>query len=477
MSSSPMVPEGSGSVRQQDSYPVLCFSPGAHKQPSTPPLIFSTKLPPPSPKDKFGLPASYMYNDSMGDFSTGGAMKQDSYTNFRFEDTPVYLGRDGPSGEMNSPNTPSVHSLQMELDQSNPAYNLPSLESTPLLGPQDDGVGVVRVKDQVKLPSDWEEGGASDSNLNGNVELSPQVIHRALQSKCRFIAFPSHLPPANHPTSGQVDLALFIGQVRFETSPAELIWLIHRTCGACASHLESRGAGCYLLYLKSQADLALVRGLHKRILFDIGGVWLARSPEEVDALCEYVAVEAPALSKKARLPRDSMVVEELKVDATSGNSHNNSGGNSYGMAYGGHHSGGGQYHHSHHGGGNKRNSGVNGMLPPPPPPHLHGAMLNGGALMGLGAGGVRRGGGGGAGAGVPAGVVPVGPVGSGAAGMPPPAYFSDPVMGPVAAAGPRGAGNMTTAYFTTTPYPTAPTQRVGSQQPLQFVPMPPQFHG
>ncbi|KAG5475559.1 hypothetical protein LSCM4_04141 [Leishmania orientalis] len=175
--------------------------------------------------------------------------------------------------------------------------------------------------------------------LDTTFELPPEVVHRSLKDRCRFIQFPSNLPGfsksgtlgtnANNGTnsssngssgsggSGESSLpiALFIGQVRFETTAAELLWLVHRTCGACASHLESRGAGCYLLYCKSEADLTLVRSLHKRILFDIGGVWLARTADEVDAMCEYIALDAPLLSKKARLPRDSMVVEELKADA------------------------------------------------------------------------------------------------------------------------------------------------------------------
>eukprot|EP00796_Vickermania_ingenoplastis_P008738 gene8738-6144_t len=289
--------------RKQDSYPVLCFSPN-HK-PTTPPLVFSTKLSP-HIRENYSLPSgTYMMNDSLGDYGT--ANKQDSYTGFRFEDTPVNNNTHSPSGR-DSPYTVSVQSeLQMELEAANPAYLLPSERSTPINVVEGD----LDKREPMRIP-DWDPG-----DINVVSELAPQVVHRALQSKCRFIAFPSSLPPVNHSNTGQVDLALFIGQVRFETSPAELIWLIHRTCGACASHLESRGAGCYLLYLKSQADLVLVRSLHKRILFDIGGVWLARSPEEVDALCEYVAVEAPALSKKARLPRDSMVVEELKMEANS----------------------------------------------------------------------------------------------------------------------------------------------------------------
>ncbi|KAG5475299.1 hypothetical protein LSCM1_03412 [Leishmania martiniquensis] len=174
--------------------------------------------------------------------------------------------------------------------------------------------------------------------LDTPFELPPEVVHRSLKDRCRFIEFPASLSatkagtPAHNAINGTnsssngssgsagsgentLPMALFIGQVRFETTSAELLWLVHRTCGACASHLESRGAGCYLLYCKSEADLRLVRSLHKRVLFDIGGVWLARTASEVDAMCEYIALDAPLLSKKARLPRDSMVVEELKADS------------------------------------------------------------------------------------------------------------------------------------------------------------------
>ncbi|KAG5501418.1 hypothetical protein JKF63_03231 [Porcisia hertigi] len=186
--------------------------------------------------------------------------------------------------------------------------------------------------------------------LDTTFELPAEVVHRSLKDRCRYIHFPADLPAfpkagthgsnansGNNTTSnggigsggaGEASppIALFIGQVRFETTAAELLWLVHRTCGACPSHLESRGAGCYLLYCKSEADLTLVRSLHKRVLFDIGGVWLARTANEVDTMCEYIALDAPLISKRARLPRDSMVVEELKMDAVNSSSRRTHGG-------------------------------------------------------------------------------------------------------------------------------------------------------
>ncbi|EAN93235.1 hypothetical protein, conserved [Trypanosoma cruzi] len=145
--------------------------------------------------------------------------------------------------------------------------------------------------------------------------LPPTVVHRGLYGKCRFILFPllsafEVLPP---PPAGK-SFPLFVGQVRFETTPAELIWLFRRTSGACAITIEGRGNGCFIVHLQSESERSLVRQLHRRVLFDIGGVWFARSSEEVDSLCEYVALNGPYLSKQAKLPRDSMVVEDIKVE-------------------------------------------------------------------------------------------------------------------------------------------------------------------
>ncbi|RNF06777.1 hypothetical protein TraAM80_03698 [Trypanosoma rangeli] len=162
---------------------------------------------------------------------------------------------------------------------------------------------------------------ASRTGFNTNAllqdPLPSTVVHRALHGKCRFIQFPQLAPfePPPQPPA-RTTFPLFVGQVRFETTQAELIWLIRRTSGACVLTVEGRGSGCFIMHLQSEAERGLVRQLHKRILFDIGGAWFARSSEEVDGLCEYVALRGPYLSKQAKLPRDAMVVEDIKVDST-----------------------------------------------------------------------------------------------------------------------------------------------------------------
>ncbi|KAH9593071.1 hypothetical protein LSM04_008806 [Trypanosoma melophagium] len=119
--------------------------------------------------------------------------------------------------------------------------------------------------------------------------LLPTVVHSALYGKCRFISFPTLPLYEAPPPPPQGSFPLFIDQVLFETTTAELMWLFHRTCGACSITIKCRGIGCFILHLKSESERALVRHLHKRILFDIGG--------------------------QAKLPRNSMVVEDIKVDS------------------------------------------------------------------------------------------------------------------------------------------------------------------
>ncbi|KPA80872.1 hypothetical protein ABB37_04284 [Leptomonas pyrrhocoris] len=332
----------------------------AAQHPPTPPLVFTTQFggTPPHQQDPlatspFVEPLQVNYQAVLG--------RRNSSTLVELEDSPITVTcRTKGTGR-----SPYVAPIQGEIPSEgervgrhNPytfsfsGNTSPAQVSTPTQGlaPNNFNGGLYLgpvVMDQHTADAYLTHGHSK--RLDTQFELPPEVVHRSLKDRCRYIQFPANLPAnpksgaqaGGNPTSGNagsqgnsgsmgtgagagsaessLPIALFIGQVRFETTSAELLWLIHRTCGACASHLESRGAGCYLLYCRSEADLTLVRSLHKRILFDVGGVWLARTADEVDALCEYVALDAAVLSKKSRLPRDSMVVEELKADALNSN--------------------------------------------------------------------------------------------------------------------------------------------------------------
>lgn len=121
---------------------------------------------------------------------------------------------------------------------------------------------------------------------------------------------------AELPTSSH---CLFMGHLKFETTPADVRWMLKRLCGVTALRAEFRGNGCCVVYLASEADEMAVRSLNRRVLFDHNGVWFARTAAAVDVLMDYVEKILPRLCGKygrhrpcLRLPRDSLVVEDSR---------------------------------------------------------------------------------------------------------------------------------------------------------------------
>ena len=153
------------------------------------------------------------------------------------------------------------------------------------------------------LPS----GAASTVGGESQSTWSEHLAH--LDGRLEYIELPT-LQAVDHPTPDSAQI-LFLGHMRFETTGAELRWLIRRFAGVSVLKAESRGSGCFNVYLANEADAQKVRGLHKRMLFDHRGVWFARTPEETGFLADYVDhVLARMGKKRLRLPKDCMVVEE-----------------------------------------------------------------------------------------------------------------------------------------------------------------------
>lgn len=120
-----------------------------------------------------------------------------------------------------------------------------------------------------------------------------------------------HQPTSSH--------CLFMGHLKFETTPGDVRWLLKRLCGVTALRAEFRGNGCCVVYLANESDEMAVRSLNRRVLFDHNGVWFARTAAAVDVLMDYVEKVLPRLSGKfgrhrpcLRLPRDSLVVEDSR---------------------------------------------------------------------------------------------------------------------------------------------------------------------
>lgn len=138
------------------------------------------------------------------------------------------------------------------------------------------------------------------------------IFHSPLVGHCEFIQ-PPQIPNCDYPTPSFPCYRLFLGQIRFETTAAEVRWIVEYICGVRALKVESRGIGCFLAYFRTPDDMTRVQHLHKRVLFDHSGIWFARSDSQAEYLAGYVAKNLSHIGRGFRLPKDMMVVEEEKL--------------------------------------------------------------------------------------------------------------------------------------------------------------------
>jgi hypothetical protein len=140
--------------------------------------------------------------------------------------------------------------------------------------------------------------------------ISHPTEHGAfLDEKLEYIVPPS-LSPIEHETPANAR-TVFMGHMRFETTAAEVRWIVRKLTGVTPLKAEPRGKGCFLLHLNSESDEAAVRGLHHRILMDHHGVWVARNAQEQQVLADYVefVLTRNRNLKRLHLPKDCVCVE------------------------------------------------------------------------------------------------------------------------------------------------------------------------
>lgn len=163
--------------------------------------------------------------------------------------------------------------------------------------------------------------GASDGSRTPPVDpVDPWVAgykpeHAFLAGSCEYIV-PPKINPVEHETPLRAR-TLFVGQLKFETTPAEVRWIIHSLLGVTALKVDARGPGCFVVYLATEADELAVRTLNRRILMDHTGFWFARTQDGCDAMIDYVEKVLPRLGlgnkkRSLHLPRDCIVVEESR---------------------------------------------------------------------------------------------------------------------------------------------------------------------
>ncbi|KNH05148.1 nesprin-1-like protein [Perkinsela sp. CCAP 1560/4] len=173
----------------------------------------------------------------------------------------------------------------------------------------------------------FNEYYTSHNALNSNITINPATEN------------------VKHP-----EFSLFIGQTTYRTTPSVLYYIFNVVCGIEILEVEiMRKQPCafFYVYLRSDADVKLSIGkLHKRILFDLHGVWFAQNDREAERLQEFVRNERDRMFPVLPLPKQCMVVEKR---------------NNYGMAASNvHHHRPEPYRHAH-------------RPSPQPPYHYHAA--------------------------------------------------------------------------------------------------------
>ncbi len=150
------------------------------------------------------------------------------------------------------------------------------------------------------------------------------TLHRSLAGHVNFEPFPpcSRANPRlrfdKHCCS-----RLFVGQIPYATPPAEVEWMVFAATGRRAYFTEtiqrwtgSRAPkGCAHTYCLPADAAHIVRHLHRRMLVDDTGVWIAADAQQCAALGEYCAAmkAAPTLRFRDR-PYQPVVVELATSD-------------------------------------------------------------------------------------------------------------------------------------------------------------------
>jgi len=131
--------------------------------------------------------------------------------------------------------------------------------------------------------------------------------HEYLAGQCEFLDFNSGCRIDQYPATGR-QFKLFVGHLTFEITAPQLRWIIHMLTGVTSGKIETRGLGCYMVFLQNEEELWTVKGLHKRALFDNGRVWFARNALQEGILSHYAA--SYLVGMHSHLPSGLMVVDE-----------------------------------------------------------------------------------------------------------------------------------------------------------------------
>lgn len=114
-------------------------------------------------------------------------------------------------------------------------------------------------------------------------------------------------------TSPQGLVRLFVGQTTYYATPRLLRWVVHEVCGVRVRFVEvmrAQPSAYFYLHVRTVEDRdRIILTMHKRVLFDSRGCWLAEGIEQAQAMASFIAGERKSVVPMVPLPRESMVVE------------------------------------------------------------------------------------------------------------------------------------------------------------------------
>jgi hypothetical protein len=142
------------------------------------------------------------------------------------------------------------------------------------------------------------------------------VEYACLTGLLEYIALPSWVRgPAEFSSMSPAPcgLRLFVGQTTYDTTPRTLRYIVYavsRVHLVFVDTMRRQPSACFYAYCATEADRsAVVAAMNKRVLFDVGGVWVARTPAEEQLLNDFLLYIRTAYVPTTPLPRTSMVVE------------------------------------------------------------------------------------------------------------------------------------------------------------------------
>jgi hypothetical protein len=186
---------------------------------------------------------------------------------------------------------------------------------------------------QAPPPQQQQQQQSNPTSNNGNPQTPnllniPEqyhelTLHKPLIGHVSFVPYPktevafANNSAVNSNTDPQEPTQrIFIGQLPYGITEMQLQWMTQLFGGGVflldpeVIIKNNKKTGCIHARVKDSQLKALVAGMHKRILVDDSGVWVGRTPQEIQILTQYVAeLKADPKKRYPDRPYDTVVVQ------------------------------------------------------------------------------------------------------------------------------------------------------------------------